>query len=232
MKAFGYFTAALLGLFAGALLIAWLAGWDAAADWGDTRAPSAIWLATISALAASGILGAARQNVSQTVFSLLAWAGAFLVLILAYSYRAEVTEFWGRIRGEVLTGEAVVTAEGAVEIRRNRDTHFYVDASLNGAPVTFMIDTGASGVALSWADAEAAGLDPARLSFDLRVETASGPALVARAQIGRLAIGPIERRNLAVIVLPEGVTMSLLGQSFLNTLASFEVSGDRMTLRD
>lgn len=232
MRAFACFVAALLGLGAGALLIAWAAGWESGGDWSDTRAPHAMWLATLAALGASGLVAAARRNLSETVFSLLTWAGAFLLLILAYSYRDDLTRLWARIRGEVLPAEAVETAAGTVEIRRGRDRHFQVEAEVDGAPVTFLVDTGASGIALAFDDAKAAGIDTASLTFDIPSQAVSGTVMVARTRVGLLRIGPIERRDVEVAVLPFGPNVSLLGQSFLETLASFEVNGDRMILRD
>ncbi len=232
MRTFGVVVAVLLALFATAAVLALLMGWEFGSDWGDTRGPQLVWTATIGALLAAGIVGGMRQRASQTLFALLAWGGAFLLIMLAYSYRAELTQLWARIRGEVLTSEVVVTTAGEVQVRRHRDNHFYIDAQVNDGGVTFMVDTGASSVALSWDDAAAAGIDPGTLRFDTRVLTASGPAQVAVVRINRLAVGPIVRTNVAAIVLPEGVPGSLLGLAFLDTLKSYEISGDRLTLRD
>ena len=231
MRAFGYVVVTLLGLLALSALAAWAFGWQAG-DWSDDRGPRLAWAGTIGALLAVGILASSRQKASTTIFSLLAWAGAFLILILAYSYRDDAKALWGRIRGEFFGGEAVVTAGGDVELRRMQDAHFYVDAEVNGATVTFMVDTGATMVAQSWADARAIGIDPATLSFSQTVLTAGGPVNAAPVRIGRIAIGPIERRDVAAAVMPEGIDGSLLGLSFLDTLRSYEISGDRLTLRE
>ena len=232
MRAFGYFILALLILLALSALAAWGMGWGVNGDWADTRGPALAWSGAIAALMAAGIVVSARQKASTTIFSLLAWAGAFLILILAYSYRDDAKALWARIRGEFFGSEAVVTASGDVELRRSADAHFYADADVNGGNITFMVDTGATIVALSWADARAAGIDPASLQFTETVMTAAGPVKAASVRIGRLAIGSIERRDVAAGVLPEGVEGSRLGLSFLDTLSSYEISGDRLTLRD
>lgn len=231
MKAFGYFVLALLILLAIAALASWSFGWSMGGD-GDLRGAQLAWAGSIAALMAVGIVASSRQKVSTTIFSLLAWAGAFLILILAYSYRDDAKALWGRIRGEFFGSEAVVNSAGNVELRRAGDTHFYADAEVNGGTVNFMVDTGASTVALSWTDARAAGIDPETLDFSRTVMTAGGPVQAARIRIGRLAIGPIVRRDVEAGVLPEGVEGSLLGLSFLDTLSSYEISGDRLTLRD
>lgn len=232
MKAFGYFVVALLILLALSVLASWALGVDVGEDWSDARGPRLAWLATIAALLSAGILASARQRASTTLFSILAWLGAFLILILAYSYRDDASALWGRIRGEFFGSEAVVTAAGDVELRRTQDSHFYADADVNAGRVTFMVDTGASIVALSWRDASAAGFDPDSLDFSQTVMTAGGPVKAAPVRIGRLAIGPIVRTNVAGAVMPRGIEGSLLGLSFLNTLRSYEISGDRLTLRD
>ncbi len=232
MRAFGYFVLALLILIALAALGSWALGISIGEDWSDARGVRLAWLGTIAALMSVGILASSRQKASTTIFSLLAWAGAFLILILAYSYRFEAKELWSRIRGEFLGSEAVVTAGGDVALRRMPDSHFHADADVNGARVTFMVDTGATMVALSWADARAAGIDPDRLVFGNTVETAGGPVQSAPVRIARLAIGNIVRFDVKAAVLPEGVDVSLLGLSFLDTLSSYQISGDRLTLRD
>lgn len=230
MRAFGLLVATLLGLIAGAMLLAWAMGWESG-DWGDTRAPHYIWLGTLSALMASGVLAAMRQNVSQTLFALLAWCGVFLLLILAYSFRAEFGALWARIRGEVFPSEVIVSAPGEVQLRRSADGHFHAAVALNGVPVSMMVDTGASGIVLTWADARAAGIDPETLVFSERARTAAGTITTAPVRLGRIELGPIARTNLAASVLPEEARQSLLGLDFLNTLRSYEISGDTLTLR-
>lgn len=231
MKAFGYFVLALLVLLALAAFAAWAMGWGLG-DWSDTRGPQLAWNGSIAALIAAGILASARQKASTTIFSLLAWAGAFLILILAYSFRDDARALWARVRGEFFGSEAVITASGDVELRRMPDGHFYADADANGGSLTLMVDTGASGIALSWTDARTAGIDPATLNFGAQSMTAAGPASVAPVRLARIQIGPIVRLDVEAVVLPDGSDQSLLGMSFLNTLSAFEISGDTLTLRD
>lgn len=232
MRAFGYFILALLILVALAALGSWALGIRVGEDWSDTRGVRLAWSGTLAALFSVGLLASSRQKASTTIFSLLAWAGAFLILILAYSYRDEAKAMWTRIRGELFGSEAVVTSAGDVELRRMPDSHFYADADVNGGKASLVVDTGATIVALSWSDARAAGIDPTTLVFSQTVMTAGGPVKSAPVRIGRLAIGPIVRLDVAAAVLPEGIEGSLLGLSFLDTLSSYQITGDRLTLRD
>jgi len=232
MRTFALVIAVLLALVASAALVSWLAGWEMNAGFVDGRAPHIVWLAIIGGLLASSIVVGLRQRFSETLFGMLAWGGIFLLLIVGYSYREEVKSLWSRVRAEVFAGAPIETAAGEIEVRRSGDGHFYLEASVNGAPITFMVDTGATAIALSWDDARKAGFQPQDLSFTDPVMTASGPALSATVFLERITAGPIRRDGIRAGVLPEGIDGSLLGLSFLDTLSSYEIRGDRLILRN
>ena len=104
-------------------------------------------------------------------------------------------------------------------------------AEVNGVPVQFLVDTGASVVTLSRDDAERAGLNPEGLSFSQRFNTANGTAFGAPVRIQRLSIGGIVLNDVRGAVMESGLTGSLLGMSFLERLSSYAVEGDTLTLR-
>lgn len=113
-------------------------------------------------------------------------------------------------------------------ITRSFDGHFYVTAQVNGVPVRFMIDTGASMVALSAEDAERA-----RVPMDGRVgiaRGAGGDVEMTQTRIDNITVGGLTARAVRGAVLDQ-LDHSLLGQSFLSQLQSVEISGDTMTLR-
>ncbi len=120
----------------------------------------------------------------------------------------------------------------AVTIARSGDSHFRADASINGFPVAMLVDSGASLVVLTPADARAAGIMLSPADFTGSARTASGDAPTANVVIDRLSVGGIERRQVRAAVMQGDVLpQSLLGQSFLATLAEMRVEGDAMTLR-
>jgi aspartyl protease family protein len=107
--------------------------------------------------------------------------------------------------------------------------HVLLDAVVNGAPVRFLVDSGASLVTLTPADARAAGLSPRRLVFDARASTANGvvrmaPVTLRDIRLGQLSIGEVPA---AVI---ENLGVSLLGMSFLNRLQSYEMRNGKLTI--
>jgi aspartyl protease family protein len=114
------------------------------------------------------------------------------------------------------------------ELPRAADGHFYLDAQVNGAQVHFLIDTGASMVALTTADAQRAGI--ALLSERAVAQGAGGAIEIIPVTIDRIAAGPLEARNIQGAVARD-LPISLLGQSFLSRIGNVEISGDRMTLR-
>ncbi|MEA3047108.1 MAG: aspartyl protease family protein [Sphingomonadales bacterium] len=114
------------------------------------------------------------------------------------------------------------------ELVRAADGHFYADAMVNGAQVHFLIDTGASMVALTPADAQRAGI--ALPAERVTARGAGGTIEVAPIVIERIAIGPLEARGVSGAVARE-LPISLLGQSFLERVGRVEISGDRMVLR-
>jgi aspartyl protease family protein len=114
------------------------------------------------------------------------------------------------------------------EIARGPDGHFYLDAQVNGARITFLVDTGASMVALTPADAQRAGI--ALPTERATARGAGGEIEMMPVTIERIAAGPLEARDVDGAIVPE-LTVSLLGQSFLARVGTVEISGDRMMLR-
>jgi aspartyl protease family protein len=114
------------------------------------------------------------------------------------------------------------------EIVRAADGHFYVEAQVNGAQIRFLVDTGASVVALTGADARRAGI--ALPSERASARGAGGVVEVIPVTIDRVAIGPLEARAVRGAVADQ-LPVSLLGQSYLERVGTVEISGDRMVLR-
>ena len=99
--------------------------------------------------------------------------------------------FLDRLGGEIVPYAAVTTEDGAVRVRAHRDGHFYIDSRVNGQGVRFLVDTGASVVALSPDDAERIGFDRTRLNFSQRLHTAGGVVRAAPVVIRTLELGDI-----------------------------------------
>jgi aspartyl protease family protein len=125
---------------------------------------------------------------------------------------------------------SVDPGSGTISLARERDGHFYADARVNGAAVRFLVDTGASVIALSEADARSAGLayDPGQVQV---IGTgASGEVRGQIVRLNRVELGLKAVSDTPAVVLESG-ERSLLGQSFLSQFGSVEIHGDTMVLR-
>ncbi len=114
---------------------------------------------------------------------------------------------------------------------RKDDGHFYVDALVNDNAIHFVVDTGASVVALTQEDARAAGIrfDPSR--FQVVARGASGDVRGQQVTVHHLSIGQKEGWDVEAVVVADGLDVSLLGQSFLGQIGSVSIANDKMTLR-
>jgi aspartyl protease family protein len=119
--------------------------------------------------------------------------------------------------------------DGSLELQRNADGHFYADVRINGSLVHMLVDTGASGIALSRDDARAAGLSTSIGMNDVVGEGADGAVHGEFARLDSVELGPLTAGGLEAIVLSAG-QQSLLGQSFLSKFKSVRIEGDRMIL--
>ena len=120
--------------------------------------------------------------------------------------------------------------DGALEIQRSDNGHFYADVDVNGTKVHMLIDTGATGIALSREDARSAGIATSIGMNDVVGEGADGSVHGEVVTVDRMSLGTARAEAVPAIVLNSG-GQSLLGQTFLARFASVEIHGDTMTLR-
>jgi aspartyl protease family protein len=113
--------------------------------------------------------------------------------------------------------------------RADRRGHFSLTATVNGAPTRFVIDTGASLVALTLDDARAAGIGRSELVFSQLTQTANGRVRFAPVMLREVSIGQLSIENVPAAVI-ENLDQSLLGMSFLKRLKSFEMREGALTI--
>jgi aspartyl protease family protein len=136
------------------------------------------------------------------------------------------------------SGAASGTASGQVRAaqtpnsliyRPNRQGHVVLDAAVNGSSVHFLVDTRATLVALTPGDAEAAGFGRNNLVFNVRTATANGVGRAASVKLREIRIGQFSAYDVPAVVM-ENLGTSLLGQSFLTRLDSYEMRDGVLTL--
>lgn len=138
----------------------------------------------------------------------------------------------GADRGEQVALAAASSGWGEdLTLPRQADGHFYAAVTIDGQPYPMLVDTGASMVALTGDDALAMNLDWDPGHLDVVAQGASGPVEGVHTRIPEMQVGDHEARDVDAVIIPEGLGVSLLGQSFLSTVGRVEISGDSMILK-
>lgn len=123
--------------------------------------------------------------------------------------------------------EAVTSAKGRA-LYRSEDGLFYVTARVNGVPVKFLIDTGATMVVLTPADAERIGIVPEAAAVTREMETAAGSSVVRALTLGEIDVAGRNVADVQAAIMQRGLSVSLLGQNLLSRLGTITLSGDEM----
>ena len=164
-----------------------------------------------------------RGRLGRNLRDLAVWALIFAMVVIAYGFRDVLRE-------ELLPAAMVQLDPETIELRRASDGHFHATLEVNGRPVRFMIDTGASGIVLSRRDAERVGLDPASLDYAGRAQTANGLVQIAPVRLGTVSFGGFTDSAVPAAVNSGAIDSSLLGMTYLDRFARIEIEGDRMRL--
>lgn len=215
--------------------IALLISADAGSVVGLTEAQTGqlVPLLLILIVVAAGMF-ARRRRALELIGNLAVWAGIFGVALVGYAYRDDLRGVASRVFGELMPDTAVIDEErGTATFRVGRDGHFQLDATINGADIRTIFDTGASAVVLTSADARRAGIDTSTLRFEVPVSTANGTGRAALVRLDRVEVGGIVRNNVrAFVAEANALDTSLLGMSFLETLTRYSVSSSSLELVD
>lgn len=183
---------------------------------------SLIYLASLGAVIAAFYLLQRRESRSRMLQQAGLWVLIFLGVIAAVG-------LWGDIRQTVAPQQSVLAGEGRVALPRAPDGHFYVTLEVNGEPVRFMVDTGATGTVLTRADASRVGLG-GDLAYYSEAMTANGTVRTAPVTLEQVALGPFTDRDVAAYVNEGEMSQSLLGMSYLQRFGRIEIAGNEMVL--
>jgi aspartyl protease family protein len=177
------------------------------------------------------LMTAGRGDILRGVGHAAIWVAVIGVLAVGYLYRAELAQAPQRLRMALNVGAPVATGAHELRVAQDASGAYVIVGQVNGQPVLFMVDTGATDTVLSPADAQRVGARIDALSYDRTAETANGMGYGAAWTADRLAVGDIRLDGFPVVVNKTPMSASLLGMSFLNTLESFEVRDRTLILR-
>jgi aspartyl protease family protein len=192
-----------------------------------------IWLIgtlVLFAAVSSRVLIPGRIPWGQKARHAAIWVGVVAVLALGFAYQDELMGVGQRVRAEFSSAYPVATNAHELVVAEGVGGGFFVMGQVNGQPVRFLVDTGASDTVLSPADAQRVGINTASLTFDHTAETANGTGYGASFVADSLTVGPIRLSGVPMTVNQAPMTSSLLGMSFLRRLDSFQVRGRRLYL--
>ena len=156
--------------------------------------------------------------------------GVKLVAIRGDSVDVEIGDKKRSLRiGQHAIGAGSADGGGKVILSADARGHFFTNGTVNGKSLRFMVDTGASSIAIGASDARRLGLDLARGQMGM-ANTANGQAAFIRVTLDTVSIGDITLHNVEAAVLQTEMSAALLGMSFLNRM-EMQREGNSMTLK-
>lgn len=165
-----------------------------------------------------------RQGLNKTLQQLAVWGMIFVGVAAGYG-------LWGDIsRTSALPQQSYEAGLGTVTIPRARDGHYYLTAQINDQPVRFVVDTGATDMVLTQADARAVGLDPDTLNYLGRAGTANGEVRTAFVRLDEVRLGEVRDTNVAAVVNQGEMSQSLLGMGYLQRWGRIEIANGKLIL--
>lgn len=175
-------------------------------------------------LFAIGILvSLGRRGLHRNLQNAAIWGLIFLGTVAGFG-------LWEDIKRDMVPRQAVFADQGKIEVPRAFDGHYYLTLQINGAPVNFVVDTGASEIVLTKEDAMAAGLHPDDLKYIGRAKTANGEVRTAPVRLDTIGIGSIVDTNLPAYVNEGEMFKSLLGMAYLQRWGKIEISDGTLVL--
>ncbi len=212
-------------------LVVLLASWFPSALDSEDGMMHVVYLVALLALVSTGVLIRRRTSFRRGATQAAIWLAIGVVLVAVYGYRFELAGVRDRVLGELLPGRGISDGSGVVRFRAGENGHFHVDAVVDGVSIRFLVDTGASDVVLSAADARRLGFDLDKLAYSRTYATANGLIQGAPVRLHEVRIGPIRKADVAASVSVAPLWRSLLGMSFLERLGGFEMAEGTLTLR-
>ena len=194
-----------------------------------------IYFLTIAFLLFYWIIKGVSKNTDFMRFFkfLFLWIVIVAVVLGGVSYQYEIKQVANRMVANLIPSLGQGNGDGSVTFYANEDGHFTVKALVNDTQrIDFLVDTGASTVALTATDAKDLGIDVDNLNYNLMLNTANGIAWAARINLALVEVGPIKLKNVEASVSKTGLDTSLLGMSFLGRIKEFELKANQLTLKN
>ena len=192
--------------------------------------PSLIW-GVVCILLLLSSLAARRLPLGYVAKAAFAWIAIFAALFAIFSFRFEFKAVWERGKADI-SGTAGQSVSGEdITIRRQDDGHYWLQVDVNGKPVRFMIDSGATTTAVNASTARETGIQVDADGYPVFLSTANGRVTAQRGIIQSFKIGTHEIGQHNVVVSESFGDTNVLGMNFLDSMQSWKVEGNVMTLK-
>jgi len=180
------------------------------------------YLVLLGAAIGGSAIVAGRNNMGKMAQQAAIWALIFVGVIGAYG-------LWEDISQDNNPRQAMVDTD-TIAVPRSFDGHYHLTLEINGTPVDFVVDTGASQVVLSTRDAERVGFDPATLDYTGAANTANGVVRTAPVVLDQVALESITDRRIPAVVNGGAMDNSLLGMTYLGLYDRIEITNGELVL--
>jgi aspartyl protease family protein len=184
---------------------------------------SLAYLLLLGVVIAGWHIVAHRREMGRMAQQAAIWIFIFLGAVV-------VAGMWPDIHDTVAPRQAVMQDGAQIVVPMQVDGHFYLTLEVNGTPVRFVVDTGATELVLSAEDAARVGITPEALVFSGRAFTANGPVDTAPVRLATVALGGVVDEGVRAVVNSGDLSESLLGMSYLRRFDRIEISGGQLVL--
>ena len=181
-----------------------------------------IYLIVLVAAIGGSLIVSYRGSLGKLAQQMSVWGLIFVGVAAGFG-------LWSDISGGA-PRMAAVNEVGQIEVPQAPDGHYYLTLLVNGTPVSFMVDTGATEVVLSQRDAERVGIDIGTLSYFGEASTANGPVRTARVTLQDVSFAGVDEGSLPAYVNEGQLDMSLLGMAYLRRFARMEIAQGYLVL--
>jgi aspartyl protease family protein len=175
-----------------------------------------IYLVILAAAIGGSMLLTYRGALGRMAQQLSIWGLIFVGVAAGYGLWSDISASRPRM--------AVVDDSGSLQVPQAPDGHYYLTLKINGQPVDFMIDTGATEVVLSQADAAKVGIDVGTLNYFGEASTANGMVRTAQVTLDDVALADTDEGSMRAWVNEGDLDISLLGMAYLRRFSSMEFS--------
>ena len=182
-----------------------------------------IYLVVLGSAIGGYFLISSRHELGKRAKEAAVWVLIIFGLVAGYG-------LWEDVRNDVAPQQSYIAQTGQISVPQSPDGPYYLTLEIDGTPVRFVVDTGASEMVLSLADATRAGIDVDGLAFLGRAQTANGLVRTAGVTLSSVQLGDFTDRDFRASVNGGEMDGSLLGMTYLDRYDSLEIKDRELIL--